>query len=208
MDILMILVGPFGDSRERAETFYQDSKGHLGLDTYRMCSAEAIEKHWCLSSAPFLKAGRRNGGADVGVEAVIVPKSRAWRGGGAAQRRCGLAPGGPLQPAGTGRPAARAWGWPGQRVWGAGAGTHPGRGASDPGPGGGWDRHLVVDHPATRPAARPRWAAWREHLSDLVRAARGGGELAAGSQLVRDRIRAPQTQERASRLPRCNRCTR
>jgi hypothetical protein len=30
------------------ETFYQDSKGHLGLDTYRMRSAEAIGKHWCL----------------------------------------------------------------------------------------------------------------------------------------------------------------
>jgi hypothetical protein len=30
------------------ETFYQDGKGHLGLDTYRMRSAEAIGKHWCL----------------------------------------------------------------------------------------------------------------------------------------------------------------
>lgn len=30
------------------ETFYQDSKGHLGLDEYRMRSAEAIKKHWCL----------------------------------------------------------------------------------------------------------------------------------------------------------------
>ncbi len=30
------------------ETFYQDGKGHLGLDTYRMRGAEAIEKHWCL----------------------------------------------------------------------------------------------------------------------------------------------------------------
>ena len=30
------------------ETFYQDSKGHLGLDKYRMRSAEAIQKHWCL----------------------------------------------------------------------------------------------------------------------------------------------------------------
>ncbi len=30
------------------ETFYQDSKGHLGLDQYRMRSAEAIQKHWCL----------------------------------------------------------------------------------------------------------------------------------------------------------------
>jgi DDE superfamily endonuclease len=30
------------------DTFYQDSKGHLGLDTYRMRSAEAIGKHWCL----------------------------------------------------------------------------------------------------------------------------------------------------------------
>jgi hypothetical protein len=30
------------------ETFYQDSKGHLGLETYRMRAAEAIEKHWCL----------------------------------------------------------------------------------------------------------------------------------------------------------------
>lgn len=30
------------------ETFYQDSKGHLGLDEYRMRGAEAIKKHWCL----------------------------------------------------------------------------------------------------------------------------------------------------------------
>jgi DDE superfamily endonuclease len=30
------------------ETFYQDSKGHLGLDTDRMRSTEAIGKHWCL----------------------------------------------------------------------------------------------------------------------------------------------------------------
>jgi SRSO17 transposase len=30
------------------ETFYQDSKGRLGLDTYRMRRAEAIAKHWCL----------------------------------------------------------------------------------------------------------------------------------------------------------------
>ncbi|MDQ2830904.1 MAG: transposase [Chloroflexota bacterium] len=30
------------------ETFYQDGKGLLGLDTYRMRSTQAIEKHWCL----------------------------------------------------------------------------------------------------------------------------------------------------------------
>lgn len=30
------------------ETFYQDGKGHLGFDEYRMRSAEAIGKHWCL----------------------------------------------------------------------------------------------------------------------------------------------------------------
>lgn len=30
------------------ETFYQDGKGHLGLDEYRMRSAEAFGKHWCL----------------------------------------------------------------------------------------------------------------------------------------------------------------
>ena len=30
------------------ETFYQDGKGHLGLDMYRMRNAEAIGKHWCL----------------------------------------------------------------------------------------------------------------------------------------------------------------
>ena len=30
------------------ETFYQDGKTHLGLDEYRMRSAEAIKKHWCL----------------------------------------------------------------------------------------------------------------------------------------------------------------
>jgi len=30
------------------ETFYQDSKGYLGLDEYRMRTATAIKKHWCL----------------------------------------------------------------------------------------------------------------------------------------------------------------
>jgi hypothetical protein len=30
------------------ETFYQDGKTHLGLDEYRMRSAEAMKKHWCL----------------------------------------------------------------------------------------------------------------------------------------------------------------
>ena len=30
------------------ETFYQDSKQQLGLDEYRMRTAEAIKKHWCL----------------------------------------------------------------------------------------------------------------------------------------------------------------
>mgnify|MGYP003969356209 FL=1 len=30
------------------ETFYQDGKGHLGLDEYRMRNAEAFGKHWCL----------------------------------------------------------------------------------------------------------------------------------------------------------------
>ena len=30
------------------ETFYQDGKGHLGWDEYRMRNAEAIQKHWCL----------------------------------------------------------------------------------------------------------------------------------------------------------------
>ncbi len=31
-----------------SETFYQDGKGCLGLDEYRMRNAEAIQKHWCL----------------------------------------------------------------------------------------------------------------------------------------------------------------
>lgn len=30
------------------ETCYQDGKGHLGLAAYRMRTAEAIKKHWCL----------------------------------------------------------------------------------------------------------------------------------------------------------------
>jgi Transposase DDE domain len=30
------------------ETFYQDGKGHLGLAAYRMRTAEAIKRHWCL----------------------------------------------------------------------------------------------------------------------------------------------------------------
>jgi len=35
------------------ETFYQDGKGHLGLDEYRMRNAEAIQKHWCLVFVAF-----------------------------------------------------------------------------------------------------------------------------------------------------------
>ena len=34
--------------RWSTETFYQDSKGQLGFSEYRMRSAEAIGKHWCL----------------------------------------------------------------------------------------------------------------------------------------------------------------
>jgi hypothetical protein len=30
------------------ETFYRDSQGHLGVDTYRLRSTEAMGKHWCL----------------------------------------------------------------------------------------------------------------------------------------------------------------
>ena len=30
------------------ETFYQERSGHLGLDRYRLRTAEAIQKHWCL----------------------------------------------------------------------------------------------------------------------------------------------------------------
>jgi hypothetical protein len=30
------------------KTFYTDSNAHLGFNQYRMRSAEAIEKHWCL----------------------------------------------------------------------------------------------------------------------------------------------------------------
>ena len=30
------------------ETFYQDGKGHLGLDEYHLRNTEAIHKHWCL----------------------------------------------------------------------------------------------------------------------------------------------------------------
>ena len=35
-------------NRWPTETFYQDSKGHLGFNEYRMRSIEAIGKHWCL----------------------------------------------------------------------------------------------------------------------------------------------------------------
>ena len=30
------------------ETFYQDSKGQLGFNAYRLRSTEAMGKHWCL----------------------------------------------------------------------------------------------------------------------------------------------------------------
>ena len=33
---------------ELIETFYQDSKGQLGFNAYRMRSTEAMGKHWCL----------------------------------------------------------------------------------------------------------------------------------------------------------------
>jgi SRSO17 transposase len=35
------------------ETFYQDSKQHLGLDDYRMRNMEAIQKHWSLVSVAY-----------------------------------------------------------------------------------------------------------------------------------------------------------
>ena len=41
------------------ETFYQDGKGHLGLDAYRMRSAEAIGKHWCLVFVAYSFQGLR-----------------------------------------------------------------------------------------------------------------------------------------------------
>jgi DDE superfamily endonuclease len=41
------IIGLYGQ-RWPTETFYQDSKGQLGFNEYRMRSAEAIGKHWCL----------------------------------------------------------------------------------------------------------------------------------------------------------------
>jgi hypothetical protein len=35
------------------ETFYQDSKQHLGLDNYRIRDMEAIQKHWSLVSVAY-----------------------------------------------------------------------------------------------------------------------------------------------------------
>ena len=130
------------------------------------------------------------------------PITAAAQCGGAAQRRCGRPVGGALQPQGTGRRAARPWRRSHPGVWTSGAGTDPGRGAADARPGGGWDRHLVADHPATGPAARPRRAAQGEYLYHLVRAARCGAELAAGSQLVRDRHGTAQAQGRDGDRPR------
>ena len=37
------------------ETFYQDAKQQLGLNDYRMRSATAIQKHWCLVFNTFAK---------------------------------------------------------------------------------------------------------------------------------------------------------
>jgi hypothetical protein len=34
--------------RGPTDTFYQDGKGHLGVNEYRMRSIEAIGQHWCL----------------------------------------------------------------------------------------------------------------------------------------------------------------
>ena len=41
------IIGLYGQ-RWPTETFYQDGKGQLGFNEYRMRSAEAIRKHWCL----------------------------------------------------------------------------------------------------------------------------------------------------------------
>jgi hypothetical protein len=41
------IIGLYGQ-RWPTETFYQDGKGQLGFNEYRMRSAEAIKKHWCL----------------------------------------------------------------------------------------------------------------------------------------------------------------
>ena len=78
------------------ETFYQDSKRHLGLDEYRMRNAEALMKHWCLVLVAYsllhlecLAASPRKGGGVAGREVAslegrwrrsVLPTQNHWGG--------------------------------------------------------------------------------------------------------------------------------
>ena len=79
------------------ETFYQDSKQYLGLDEYRMRSAEAFKKHWCLvfvaysllhldclaATDPPLRGGEPKAKTLIPIKTISHPS----RGGGEACRQ-------------------------------------------------------------------------------------------------------------------------
>lgn len=60
------------------ETFYQDGKGHLGLAAYRMRTAEAIKKHWCLVFVAYSLAHLAclPPGSGVGTEKLPIPPDK------------------------------------------------------------------------------------------------------------------------------------
>ena len=70
------------------ETFYQDSKGHLGLDEYRMRTATAIQKHWCLVfvAYSFLHLSVSRGVIEK-RESPDAPQQDYWRGDVGKARR-------------------------------------------------------------------------------------------------------------------------
>ena len=88
---------PSRGCRGAIETFYQDSKQYLGLDEYRMRSAEAFKKHWCLvfvaysllhldclaATDPPLRGGEPKAKTLIPIKTISHPS----RGGGEACRQ-------------------------------------------------------------------------------------------------------------------------
>jgi hypothetical protein len=162
--------GPHGARAERAVT------------PAECCGAQrAGPGQWECSDA------RRDGGAGDSVVGRGAGRALHGRGpgsGAAVGRRRGPG-GGAVQQGGAGGAGATPRGGARPPLYGDRAAAHPGRGAPCAGPGARWDGHMVADDTATGAAAGARWAARGQYLHDLVRAARGGLDVATQPLVVR-----------------------
>src|SRR5581483_432197 len=148
---------------------------------------------------------RRDAGARTPGGGRWLLVHRGGAAGGASLGRCGRRAGGPVQAGGAGGGRATARGRPEDQVRRGRAGADPGRGTPHARPGAGPDGDLVGDDAPAGAAERRGRAARGQPVHHLVRAARGGPELAAGPVVVPHRAGEAAAQARRGRGPRSGR---